>query len=108
VPAVPQLCAPPGQDVPLLSTAGWWGGELQPGRHSNQCLDDHVCERHEKCCDTGCRRECSEDKSGDGPTGACVDKCRADEDCPRGQRCRSNGCGRVCQDVSQGEARPRA
>nr|XP_032618320.1 balbiani ring protein 3-like [Chelonoidis abingdonii] len=77
-------------------------------RHSNQCLDDHVCERHEKCCDTGCRRECvavrteSEDKSGDGPTGACVDECRADEECPRGQRCRSNGCGRVCQEVSRG------
>uniref|UniRef100_A0A8C3IXS6 WAP domain-containing protein n=1 Tax=Chrysemys picta bellii TaxID=8478 RepID=A0A8C3IXS6_CHRPI len=64
-------------------------------RRSNQCLDDHVCERHEKCCETGCRRECSEDKSGDGTTGPCVDECRADEECPKGQRCRSNGCGRV-------------
>uniref|UniRef100_A0A8B9RV26 WAP domain-containing protein n=1 Tax=Accipiter nisus TaxID=211598 RepID=A0A8B9RV26_9AVES len=81
--------------------------KVKPRQTLDQCLDDSVCRREEKCCDTGCGWEClavprgkSQDKAGS----LCVEECEADSQCPQGQRCTSTGCGRVCMDVPGGES----
>ncbi|XP_048178178.1 uncharacterized protein LOC125334981 [Corvus hawaiiensis] len=73
-------------------------------RRGSQCLDDSVCGREEKCCDTGCGWECVAvpRDSGDRADGRCVEECQADSQCPRGQRCTSIGCGHVCMDIPGG------
>uniref|UniRef100_A0A8C0U7R9 WAP domain-containing protein n=1 Tax=Cyanistes caeruleus TaxID=156563 RepID=A0A8C0U7R9_CYACU len=70
-------------------------------RRGSQCLDDSVCRRQEKCCDTGCGWECVAvprgrgHTSGDKADGQCVEECQTDSQCPRGQRCTSISCGHI-------------
>uniref|UniRef100_A0A8C6Z9X4 WAP domain-containing protein n=1 Tax=Nothoprocta perdicaria TaxID=30464 RepID=A0A8C6Z9X4_NOTPE len=105
----------------------------RPGaRPPNQCLDDSICARGEKCCDTGCSWQCRPLPAGSvrppahpptalpprdcvlsacpapaessvRPARWCVEQCDRDTQCPHGQRCVSTGCDRICINVPRGE-----
>uniref|UniRef100_A0A3Q0SS02 WAP four-disulfide core domain 2 n=1 Tax=Amphilophus citrinellus TaxID=61819 RepID=A0A3Q0SS02_AMPCI len=74
------------------------------GHCMKSCSYDGDCPNNNKCCSTGCGRDCMAPviaKPGFCPQrrmcfGHCSESCSYDSDCPDNEKCCSNGCGHVC------------
>ncbi|KAM6340328.1 WAP four-disulfide core domain protein 3 isoform 2-T2 [Alca torda] len=103
-------------------------GHRLPGKHGecplpsrfptkpcdNFCSTDDDCPGSERCCSTGCGRECrlpAGAKPGVCPKrkvlhtfAPCTSSCQDDTDCPRHEKCCFTGCGLGCLPPDRGSA----
>ncbi|XP_016392710.1 waprin-Phi1-like isoform X1 [Sinocyclocheilus rhinocerous] len=83
------------------------------------CSYDHDCPNNQKCCRSGCGRQCMPPYNA-GPAkpgvcprkdleamlGVCAEMCSHDSDCPNDEKCCSNGCGHQCMPPYKGPEKP--